>query len=818
MFPALLTEPGHLQQPFHRLRQRPVPVDQLGADRVQRLGVDGRRELAVRLQPQPLSRHVVVRDVGVDGQVDPDLGELLLGFPGFRARVPPEGIDRLTDQPHVEVEADARDVPGLLGAEDVARTADFQVLHRDRHARAELGVLRDRRQPVVRGVGQRLLRRVQEVGVPALARPPDSAAQLVQLGEAEQVRAVHDQRVGVGDVQAGFHDRGTHQHVVLALPETLDDLLQPVLVHLPVRGDDPRLRHQFPQLARDLLDVVHAVVHEENLAVAQQLAPDRGTDLLLVVRADVGQHGVPLLRRGEDGRHLPDARHAHLQRPRNRGRRHGQHVHMRPQGLDVLLVLDAEALLLVDDHQTQILVADPGLQQPVRADHDVDRAAGQALDGLLGLHRVGEPRQSLDRHRERPHPVGEGVQVLLGEQRGRHQHGDLLAVLHRLERRAHRDLGLAVTDVAADHPVHRHRALHVRLDLVDGGQLITRLGVGEGVLQFPLPRGVSAVGVPGRGLPRRIQLHQLGGDLLDRLARLGLGVLPVRAAEPVQRRHLAADVTGDLVELVGRHEQPVAGLAALARRVLQHQVLAGGAADGALHHLDVLADPVLLVHHEVAGLERQRIDCVAPPRRHPAHVLGGRSAPAAGEVRLGEHHQRDCGGGEAVFEATANHRDHAGTRLCSQAVLGQPRGQFRFAQLLHRALRGARTGHHQHGRSVGGDMRPQVGEGALDLAAVGIHLLEDEPDDLVVVLVFLAGQLGQRPPRQPGRAGVLGDRGQTAVRRRAQVDRRFAAVGGDHPGRLQEFLAGAHQVGGAGVDLLRIREQHVRARRNQVGQ
>ena len=88
--------------------------------------------------------------------------------------------------------------------------------------------------------------------------------------------------------------------------------------------------------------------------------------------------------------------------------------------------------------------------------------------------------------------LGEGLEVLLDEQRRRHEHGDLLAVLHRLERRPHRDLGLAVADVAADQAVHRDGPLHVGLDLVDGAQLVGRLDVGEGVLELALPRGVRA--------------------------------------------------------------------------------------------------------------------------------------------------------------------------------------------------------------------------------------------------------------------------------------------------------------------------------------
>ena len=77
-----------------------------------------------------------------------------------------------------------------------------------------------------------------------------------------------------------------------------------------------------------------------------------------------------------------------------------QHVDGGPQLLEVLLVLHPEALLLVHDHQTQLLEPGAGLQQPVGADHDVDRAVGE-LARLLGrLGRRLEPRQLPDLDRE----------------------------------------------------------------------------------------------------------------------------------------------------------------------------------------------------------------------------------------------------------------------------------------------------------------------------------------------------------------------------------------------------------------------------------
>ena len=56
-------------------------------------------------------------------------------------------------------------------------------------------------------------------------------------------------------------------------------------------------------------------------------------------------------------RHVADADQRHVQRARDRRRRQRQHVDLAPQLLQPLLVRDAEALLLVDDEQAQVLEA-----------------------------------------------------------------------------------------------------------------------------------------------------------------------------------------------------------------------------------------------------------------------------------------------------------------------------------------------------------------------------------------------------------------------------------------------------------------------------
>ena len=133
-------------------------------------------------------------------------------------------------------------------------------------------------------------------------------------------------------------------------------------------------------------------------------------------------------------------------------------------------------------------------------------------------------------------PLLQRLQVLEGEHGRRREERDLLAVHDRLERRAHRDFGLAVADVAAEQAVHRRRRLHVALDVGDGVLLVGRQLVLERVVELLLPVRVGAERVARHGLARGVELEQLLGHVAHRLLDARLGFLPGRAAEPVERR------------------------------------------------------------------------------------------------------------------------------------------------------------------------------------------------------------------------------------------------------------------------------------------
>ena len=90
-----------------------------------------------------LRRDVVRRDVRVDPRVDADRAG---GDPAFAGELG----DGLGEHLDVQLEAERRDVTGLLVAEQIAGAANLEVAHRDREARAELGVIGERREPRAR--------------------------------------------------------------------------------------------------------------------------------------------------------------------------------------------------------------------------------------------------------------------------------------------------------------------------------------------------------------------------------------------------------------------------------------------------------------------------------------------------------------------------------------------------------------------------------------------------------------------------------------------------------------------------------------------
>ena len=436
---------------------------------------------------------------------------------------------------------------------------------------------------------------------------------------------------------------------------------------------------------------------------------------------------------------------------------------------------------------------------------------------------------------------------MLAHQQGRgHQDRDLLAVLDGLEGGAHGDLGLAVADVAAHEPVHRLGLLHVGLDLVDGGELVGGLGVGEGLLQLGLPGGVGAEGMAGGGGARRVEAHEFTGDLAHGLAGPGLGLGPVGAAHLAQGGAVASDVLGDLVQGVGGHQEAVAGLAALGGRVLDDEVLAGGRRAGPAHsapaQLDEAPHPMLGMDHQVTGVQGQGVHGAAGTAGRQAAALAGPGRGPPGEVGLGDEGQTQPLGKEAVTGAGPGDAHDAvagaGRRITSRSagsavdrahrliglVLGgggrggdpvdlaaelgrlgelvdDTGGHTAVAQELGHAPAGpGPVGGHNNGPALTGPLA-QVGHRPLEFAAVGARVAEVQAGGLGA-----GGQGGEGPPAVIGGQGQGPGLGQVGEGGGGQVDRDRTAGGRRGPGSREELGGGGRQILGALAHPLGLQE------------
>ncbi len=265
--------------------------------------------------------------------------------------------------------------------------------------------------------------------------PADPAAKLVQVGQAVLVGLVDEDGIDVGDIEPRLDDRRRDQDVEIAPDEPEHRLLERLAPHLAVPDGDPGRGDDPLDAVGNEVDVVHPVVDEVDLAVAIQLAMDRPLDRRVIPPLDPGLDRLAVGRGCFEIRDVADAQQAQVQGPGNRRGREGQDIHRGAERLEPFLVLDAEPLLLVDDHEPQILERHVLLHQAMRADQDIDGAGSGTLQNVLDLAFGAEAVDDLDGERELGHALAEAPVVLFGEDGGGYKHGDLLAGVDGLERR-----------------------------------------------------------------------------------------------------------------------------------------------------------------------------------------------------------------------------------------------------------------------------------------------------------------------------------------------------------------------------------------------
>ena len=108
---------------------------------------------------------------------------------------------------------------------------------------------------------------------------------------------------------------------------------------------------------------------------------------LFVVAAHDRRDAAAVQRRRGERADIAQAQQRHVQRARDGRGGHRQHVDIDAKFFEPLLMLDAEPLLFVDDHKSQILEVHIVAEEAVRADEDIDLALLGAFDDIFRLRR-----------------------------------------------------------------------------------------------------------------------------------------------------------------------------------------------------------------------------------------------------------------------------------------------------------------------------------------------------------------------------------------------------------------------------------------------
>ena len=473
--------------------------------------------------------------VGFDGAV---VHELLRARTQLDAGFHPQFLHGLGQDLLVSLVTHVGDETALLGPQEVAGAADIQVLHGDVEAAAQVAELLDGVQPAAGLVGQGNQRRHDEVAERFLVASSHAAAELMQVTQADILRLVHDDRVGVGDVQAAFDDGRAQQHVVVSPHESQHPVFQLLGFHLAMRHAYFHIRNQPVQDFLDGGKFLHLVMQEEHLSAAVELVIDDALDLLLVEQDDFRLDRDTVGRRRLDDGQVTRTQQGELQGTGDRGSRQGKRIHGMLDLAELFLRRNAELLLLVDDQEAEVLELEPVAQDLMRADEDVDGTLFQTLlyiSDLLGrtqtayiFYIAGQVLQT----------GLEGLEVLQGKDGGRNQHRHLLGIAHRLESRADGDFRLAEADVAAHQAVHGAAFLHVLLDGFGRPLLIRRILIHERRFQFFLQIGVGGERKARGRTTLGVQLDQFLRDILH--PRLGgrFEVAPGLRAQLVDARRL----------------------------------------------------------------------------------------------------------------------------------------------------------------------------------------------------------------------------------------------------------------------------------------
>ena len=288
--------------------------------------------------------------------------------------------------------------------------------------------------------------------------------------------------------------------------------------------------------------------------------------------------------------------------------------------------------------------------------------ASSAASVSLLLSGGAEAAHHFDAHGKRGEAALEGFEMLEGEDGGGREDGDLFAVGDGFEGGAHGDFGFAVADVAAEEAVHRSGALHIALDVGDGGVLVGGFFEFEGVFKFALEIAVGREGetfaVLRAAYSARSWSAMSSSDLRTRVLRVFQPVPP--SLSSVGCGAFDDAIALDQVHALERDvEASVVGVA-------EEHEFAAAAVGFDLAEAFELADAVIDVDDEVAGLEFGEIAEEAGGADFAAGAIDG--GGDFEEIGVAEERELGVGKSDAFGEGRANEQECRRIRRRASAV------------------------------------------------------------------------------------------------------------------------------------------------------
>lgn len=199
----------------------------------------------------------------------------------------------------------------------------------------------------------------------------------MKIAQAEILGIIDDDRIGIGNVDAVFDDRGRNQHVELPVDKIHNQLFELFGRHLAVADSHPRPGAEPSNHTLKRHQILHPVVDEIDLSAPIQLGIDGVADNLLRKDMRFGNDRLSVGRRRRDDGEVARPHERELQRAGNRRRGEGQRIDIDAHLRQLLLGRYAELLLLVDNKQSQVVEFHLLAQDLVRTDQDVDATLGQ---------------------------------------------------------------------------------------------------------------------------------------------------------------------------------------------------------------------------------------------------------------------------------------------------------------------------------------------------------------------------------------------------------------------------------------------------------